>query len=379
MNSLVLIPRRTGLRYSRISLGAAGQAASSPVYVSDLRGTSASVRGVQAALAEKGDDRPIDVLTIWTVYGGNDFPSSVLVDEDSLARLRRLGGQAPLSVAKTTALIADAQAAFPGTPVALAFETSFFVDLPTRETTYALPGDTGMSVRRWGYHGLFHEAATNQLAWSLGAKERPARMLSICLDPTPEMAAVLGRAPQLVTSGSTPVEGLPGERNCGEIDPAIALALAADPSLGPERANILLTQESGFFGMLGRPVTLGEVLTGRQPRIARVREHLLYRICLAAGSSLAALEGLDGVVFSGPYAKYAEVVAAHLLPRLERTLDLSPGTLPWEICPTPLASIVAEAGLSALLAGSQSRREPAGGLSLSICCSSSARRATMAP
>jgi acetate kinase len=350
MNSLVLIPRRNGLHYSRISLDAAGQRESRLSRVDDLEGNSASVAGVKAALTGNHAERPIDVLTIWSVYGGNDFPSPVLVDENSRARLLRLGGQAPLSVAKTTALVADAQAVFPGTPIALAFETSFFVDLPTRETMYALPGDTGMSVRRWGYHGLFHEAATDQLASSLGRHGRPGRMLSICLDAAPEVAAVLGHTPQLVTSGSTPVEGLPGERNCGEIDPAIALALAADPSLGPEGANLLLTQGSGFFGMLGRPITLAGVLTGSSSRIARVRRHLLYRMCLAAGSALAALEGLDGVVFSGPYAKHARIVAEHLLPRLERTLDLPMGSLPWEICSTPIESILAEAGLSALLA-----------------------------
>jgi acetate kinase len=252
-------------------------------------------------------------------------------------------------------LIAEARDAFPETPVALAFETSFFVDLPTRETTYALPGDSGMSPRRWGYHGLYHEEATCQLGQTLDTRGRPARLLSICLDRQPEIAAVLGSAPLLVTSGSTPVEGLPGECNCGEIDPAIALALAADPALGPEHANILLTQESGFAGMLGHSITLGEVLTSKRARVAKIRDHLLYRIRLAAGSSLAALEGLDGVVFSGRYAEHAASVAEHLMPHLERTLDRAPGSLPWVTCMTPLDAIVAEAGFSALLANKRPR------------------------
>ena len=107
--------------------------------------------------------------------------------------------------------------------------------------------------------------------------------------------------------------------------------------------------------MLGWPATLGEVLTQKRARVARVREHLLYHMALAAGTSLAALEGLDGVVFSGRYAEHADKVASYLLPRLERTLDLAAGSLPWHICPTPLDTIVAEAGISALIASGQAR------------------------
>jgi hypothetical protein len=93
------------------------------------------------------------------------------------------------------------------------------------------------------------------------------------------------------------------------------------------------------------------VLTVKRARFAKVREHLLYHMGLAAGGGLAALEGLDGVVFSGRYAEHGDKVAAYLLPRLEQILDRPAGSLPWHICRMPLASIVAEAGISALLAG----------------------------
>jgi len=354
MNSLVLIPGKGGLHYSRLCLHSAGPTATGPCVESNLCGTTVSVRDVRDLMAATSSDSPIDILTIRSVYGGRDFTAPVVLNDENQSRLLRLGAQSPLSVASTTSLIAEARAAFPQIPIALAFETSFFVDLPYRETTYALPSGAGSSIRRWGYHGLYHDAATREFAETFGPYKQPARMLSICLDSRPEMAAVLGRTPLSVTSGSTPMEGLPGEHNCGEVDPSIALALAADPAIGPERANLLLTRESGFFGMLGRPATLGDVLTGKGVRIARVREHLLYHMALAAGSSLAALAGMDGVVFSGRYAEHGAKVASYLIPRIERTLDLPAGSLPWHICSTSLAAIVAEAGISALLASTGS-------------------------
>jgi hypothetical protein len=58
----------------------------------------------------------------------------------------------------------------------------------------------------------------------------------------------------------------------------------------------------------------------------------------------------ETVVFSGRYAEHGDKVAAHLLPRIERALALPPGSLPWRICRRPPEDIVAEAGMSALLA-----------------------------
>jgi acetate kinase len=301
-------------------------------------------------LAKHEARRPLDVLTIRAMFGGLAFPALIVVDDASQARLRELAAQAPLAVASTNGLIEEVRAVFPRLPIALAFETSFFVGLPSRETTYALPSESGTTARHWGYHGLFHDVATAELARTLKRPQRPARVLSICLEPRPEMTAVFGRAPLVVTGDSTEGVGLPGENNSGEIDPAIPLALAADPALGPEGANLLLTRESGFHGMLGYRLTLAEVLREKRARVARVREHLLHPMTLAAGAALAALEGLDGVVFSGRYAEHGDKVAADLMPKLERTLDLAPGSLPWHICSTPIENIVAEAGLGALVA-----------------------------
>jgi len=350
MNALVLIPRRAGVRYAEVEVAATHVTRARKLSDGAPRGMAMTVQEVCAARARHHTERPIDALCIRAMFGGLTFPGPVVVDETNQARLRELAAQAPLAVANTNGLIEEARAAFPRLPVALAFETSFFVGLPSRETTYALPSGDGTSARRWGYHGLFHDTATDALARTLGRARNPARMLSICLEPRPEMAAVLGRTPLVVTGGSTEGVGLPGESNSGEIDPAIPLALAADPAIGPEGANLLLTRASGFRGMLGYRITLAEVLREKRARVARVREHLLYHMTLAAGAALAALEGLDGVVFSGRYAEHADEVAACLIPKLERTLDLAPGALPWRVCLSPLEAIVAETGLGALVA-----------------------------
>ena len=53
----------------------------------------------------------------------------------------------------------------------------------------------------------------------------------------------------------------------------------------------------------------------------------------------------------------AATVASYLMPRLERTLDLPAGALPWHVCKAPLDTIVAEAGISALIANRRADSE----------------------
>jgi acetate kinase len=350
MNTLVLLPGRRHMRVVHVSQQRSTRD-ELPVQVA-AHGTTVSMNDMRSVLSACKGPAQVDAVAIRTLYGGDAFPEPVLVDDAVAERLLRLGPQAPLCMAQTVELARAAAASFPGLPIALAFETSFFVDLPQRETTYALPSEMSGSLRRWGYHGLFHDAATAEMARELCAcgGVRPLRMLSVCLETLPEIAAVLGRKPLMVTSGATPLEGLPGESNSGEIDPAIALALAADKSLGPEGANALLTRESGIRGMLGRSATLAQVLTSRGARCGRVRDFLLYRMLLAAGSAVASLGGLDGVAFSGRYIEAAPVVARYLLPRLERAMNLAPGALPWRLLCDPIEILVAEAGMSAVIA-----------------------------
>ena len=64
----------------------------------------------------------------------------------------------------------------------------------------------------------------------------------------------------MVTSGATPLEGLPGHTTCGELDPSIVLTLADKLHWGPEQINGVLTMESGLLGLTGSPMTMASLL-----------------------------------------------------------------------------------------------------------------------
>ncbi len=86
----------------------------------------------------------------------------------------------------------------------------------------------------------------------------------------------------MVTGGSTPAEGLPGERSCGDLDPSVVLKLADDGDWGPEGTSHLLTCESGLRGLAGRDVSLAEALESPDGELQLARDVFLHCLLRAA-------------------------------------------------------------------------------------------------
>lgn len=262
---------------------------------------------------------PPDVIAVRGLYGGERFTQPVFASDSVLADLTDQASEAPLHVPHLIRTVEAARRAFPQSPVVLVFETAFFVPLPERERRYAIAPELvgSRSLRRFGFHGIFHKAACMHAARKLESPD--SRVLSICLEPRPELAACRGRRPLMVTGGSTPAEGLPGETSCGDLDPSVVLKLADDGHLGPEGASHLLTCESGLHGLAGRDVTLAEVLADTADELHLARDVFLHCLLRACGAGIAALGGLDAIVYSGRYADSAALLHEWLNERLKKT------------------------------------------------------------
>jgi acetate kinase len=163
----------------------------------------------------------------------------------------------------------------------------------------------------------------------------------MCLESRPEVAAIKADCPVMVTSGATPLEGLPGDHISGEIDPAIVSLLEAEHDYGPEQINAMLTQHSGIRGLTGEKYGLRDVFLRSGEEEMKAREIFLHRLLLATGAGLAAMGGLDAVVFSGANAG----LAVHLRPWLESRLNRIPRLNSTSICWLSL-----EQGLHSVLA-----------------------------
>lgn len=346
MKILALLPTSNEVRLVLLTMGdgdVASAKALETAEISNLAPTLAHLRNTWLS---------VEAVVVYSLFGGAGFPEPAMADEALIESLDALVPRAPMHLPVVVESVRAVLSELPGTPAVVVFGTSFFAALPDRERFYAIDSTMAekLGIERTGYHGLFHGAAADAASIHRTAHS-PARVLSICLEPRPEASAVIGRRPVTVTGGATLLEGLPGQTTCGEIDPGMVLILAQEHHWGPEQISTILTRESGLLGLVGRPTTLEELFAETipaEPEMRLARDMFLYRLLQTAGMAIAAMGGIDALVFSGRYA----AVGAKIAPWLAEKL----GRLPkWKnpevtIVTTPFENLLAREAVHALAA-----------------------------
>ncbi len=321
MNVLVFRPDREMLTYTYFTNGErepiwAGRIGDYRVSKSSKERLVKLLRNLHANCSNKANSGGPEAIAIRIPFGGLTFGDHAIAGSQVIKKLENLIPQAPLHLPPILALIDSVMEVFYGIPAVLVFETAFFTRLPQREYLYGL--DPGISrhglLRRYGFHGIFHDAACTRVS----TKYREIfgngvpRILSVCLETRPELSAAIGRRAVTVTSGVTPLEGLPGKTTSGELDSSIILTLSHKMNWNAKRINSVLTKESGLHGLVGSTVNLQDVFCSKSEDVRLARELIRYRILLASGAGAAAMGGVDHIVFSGRYASIGEILGPWL-------------------------------------------------------------------
>ncbi len=316
---IVLIPEGISINYFAYQAEAGASSGLKP-HLDIVRSGRMKLRGPGASFAavrKLVEDYKVDTVAIRVVYGGNEFETPLAYNGTHLRALEDLVRESPVDLPPVIKLLKNLQRIIPAPEILLFFETSFFVDLPLQERTYALgdsssdlSGKKSRAYRKYGYHGLFHEEGLRRVQ-----REFPDanRIISICLGPVPEVAAIYNRKPVMISSGSTPLEGLPGNTTCGDMDPGVVMLL--ESKLGPEMTNEMLSRKSGLSALAEKSITIEDLFRGDE-KYGQARNLLQYRVLLSCGSAIAIMDGVDAVVFTGRYASSAVQLSEWLLPRL---------------------------------------------------------------
>lgn len=254
-----------------------------------------------------------DVVVARIPFGGSEFARLAIIDDETLRCLDDLIPQSPVDLPAAIELVRHARAWWPDARMWAVFDTAFFVSLPPAEYSYAIDPAIAkdLKLRRFGYEGILHEAACRSAASHLSLPDgQPARILSICLEPRPELAGVVGGKPVMVTGGAGRLGGLPGEHSCGDIDPTIVLLMAGKLGMSVEEIRAELGRASGLMGLTGEPISLPGLFSADDDQYRLARRIFEHRLLQAAGAGIAAMGGIDAIVFSGRYqARGRELVA----------------------------------------------------------------------
>ncbi|MBN1582219.1 MAG: acetate kinase [Anaerolineae bacterium] len=248
------------------------------------------------------------------VHGGEDFASSVLIDQDVIASIERCVAFAPLHNPANLKGIEVCMQLLPGTPQVAVFDTAFHQTMPPASYMYALPAKyyRELGVRRYGFHGTSHRYVAQQAARVMGCPIEELKIITCHLGNGASVAAVkYGRSVD-TSMGFTPLEGLVMGTRSGDIDPALVLYLMDVDGLEPDQMDTLLNKQSGMLGLTdGFSHDMRDIegkATNGDEQCNLALDVYCHRIKKYIGAFAAVMGGVDVVVFTGGIGERSPLV-----------------------------------------------------------------------
>ena len=273
---------------------------------------------LRAFLHERGV-RDVGAVAHRVVHGGAKLIRPCVVDGEVEAEIERLASLAPLHNPVALAWIRACREVLGNdvTQVAV-FDTAFYAHLPERARRYALPRALceKHGLRRYGFHGLAHEAM-----WRRWRALRPelkdgGRVISLQLGAGCSITAVEHGHPIDTSMGFTPLEGLVMATRSGDVDPGLLTFLQRADTLTSDQLEHLLTHESGLHGLAGEG-DMQALLARDDPDARLAVDVYCYRARKYIGAYFAALGGVDAILFGGGVGEHAAPIRSKILADLE--------------------------------------------------------------
>jgi acetate kinase len=265
------------------------------------RGLVAEVgaQGHQAALSgllSDGFGAGLTAAAHRVVHGGGQFVAPQRVDDAVLAGIEACVPLAPLHNPANLLGIRALSALLPDLPQYVSFDTAFHASNPEVATRYAISQaihDSG--IRRYGFHGISYAGIVRKLK-EISPNRSPNRVLALHLGNGASLCAIADGRSVATTMGYSPLDGLTMGTRSGAIDGNAVLRLAQE--FGIERAGQILNRESGLLA-LGGSSDMRDLQEAGTPEAVFARAHFAYWAQRHAGSMIAAMRGLDAIVFTG--------------------------------------------------------------------------------
>ena len=242
------------------------------------------------------------------VHGGARYREPVLVDREVLATLETFVPLAPLHQPHNLAAIRALLEVAPALPQVACFDTGFHASQKRLATLFALPRKfEEIGVRRYGFHGLSYEYIADALPDYLGEGAQ-GRIIVAHLGNGASLCALRDRRSVATSMGFTAMEGLVMGTRPGSLDPGVVLYMLQEMGMDAGSVSELLYHQCGLLGISGISHDMRELLASADARAAEAVDLFVYRALAQIGSLVAALEGLDAIVFTAGIGEHAAPV-----------------------------------------------------------------------
>jgi acetate kinase len=257
----------------------------------------------------------IDVVGHRIVNGGRAFTKPTVIMRKVTKAIEKMAVFAPLHNRAELEGISQIEKLCRGMRQVAVFDTGFHATLPEAASVYAGPYDwVKRGIRKFGFHGINHQYCAGRAAQLLGRSLGELKLVTCHLGNGCSQAAIRGGVSVDTTMGFTPLDGLMMGTRSGSVDPGILTYLMREDRLDGKTLDDLLNAKSGLLGISGVSSDMREVVAAMKKGNARAKlafDIFVHRLRSGIGSMIAALNGIDALVFTaGIGENSAEVRAA---------------------------------------------------------------------
>ncbi len=238
------------------------------------------------------------------VHGGEKFSQATLLTPEVLKEIEGCNDLAPLHNPANLVGIRSCMEIMPGVPMVGVFDTAFHQTMPKKAYLYGIPYEyyEKYKVRRYGFHGTSHGYVSKRAAEILGKNLEDLKIIVCHLGNGASISAVMNGKCVDTSMGLTPLEGLIMGTRSGDIDPAIVSFVADKEKMTADEMVNVLNKKSGVLG-LSRGISsdfrdLGQAASSGNEQAKTTLETYMYRVAKYIGSYVAAMNGVDVIVFT---------------------------------------------------------------------------------
>ena len=281
---------------------------------------------MRAALTE-GEGKVIDDLSEVgaighrVVQGGDRFDRSVIVTEQVKKDIEELAALAPLHNMGALAGINAATETF-GTEITqvVVFDTAFHQTMEQKVYMFALPYEyyEKYGVRRYGAHGTSHRFVSARCAELLG-KVEGTRIITCHLGSGSSISAIKDGKIFDTSMGLTPLDGFMMGTRTGGMDPSVVTYVMEKEGLTPKQMDDLMNKKSGTLGVSGVSSDDRDIEAAIAEGNVRAKlawDMRTYQITKIIGGYIAALGGLDALVFTAGIGENQPLVRKEIIDAL---------------------------------------------------------------
>ena len=242
----------------------------------------------------------IDVVGHRVVHGGERFAATTRITDDVKKDIQQLFPLAPLHNPSNFLGIEVAEQIFSKASQVAVFDTAFHQTMPPKAFRYAIPEEfySNLGIRAYGFHGTSHKYVAGKAAEYLQKPE--AKIITIHLGNGCSMSAVENGQCVDTSMGLGPMNGLIMGTRSGDIDQSVIFYLVNREGYSLDEVNTILNKKSGMLGLTGyndmRDIT--KAIDEGNANAQMAYDMYTYRIKKYLGAYIAALNGLDAVVFT---------------------------------------------------------------------------------